>query len=183
MAGPNARVSPTEFTLDDFKLNVADPENTDTKDLRAGEGWQTVYVRDMTDEENRGQGDLYGRGRSRNPLQAEGFAGIRLVSDAATRAAAGKVRIAQRTPTGEIAAQGVIYEDDLSSLDLFNGDAGAGEKKDRADRQAFPRSHGAAIASPYSITIDVKPAADITVDDAEAETRASFEGAKVTRTN
>jgi len=180
---PSARVNPTKITLDDYELNVADPESTSTKDLKAGEGWQTVYRRDMSDSDRLGQGDLYGRGRSANPLQAQGFAGIRLVSDAAAAQAQGKIRIAQRTPSGEVAAQGVIWEDDLSAVDLFNGDPGSGTLKDRKDRTAFPQQHSAFISSPYEITIDVKPTADITVDDAEAETRAEFEGRSATRTN
>lgn len=179
----NARSNPTTFTLDDFELNVADPSSTATKSVKAGEGWQTVYVRRMSAEDQEGQADIYGRGQSENPLQAQGYLGLRLVNDTAAAQATGKVRIAQRTPTGEIAAQGVLYEDDLSTVDLFDGAAGAGTLKDRKDRQAFPQAHRAAIASPYQITIDVKPKADITIDDAEAETRASLEGRQLVRTS
>lgn len=177
----NARVNPASITLDDFELNVADPSTTDTKTVNAGEGWQTLYRRRMTDDDRLGVGDIYGRGQSANPLQAQGFAGLRFVSDAAAGQLEGKVRIAQRTPSGEIAAQGVLWEDDLESVDLFTGAAGSGTLKDRKDRQAFPQQHQAAIASPYQITIDVKPSADLTVDDAEAETRAVLEGRQVVR--
>lgn len=177
---PGARLNPETFTLDDFGLNVA---SGDTKSLTAGTGWQTVYERDMTDDDNKGTADIYGRGRSANPMQAQGFIGMRFVSDAAAGQLEGKVRIAQRTQTGEVVPNGVIYQDDLSSVDLFSGAAGSGTLKDRQDRQAFPQQHGQAIASPYTITIDVKPKSDFTVDDAESETRASIEGRQVVRTN
>jgi len=60
----------------DFNLNVA---SGDTKDLVADGNFEVLYELDVED----GQGVIFGRGANENPLQAQGFAGIRLVNDTA----------------------------------------------------------------------------------------------------
>jgi len=69
-----------------------------------------------------------------------------------------------------------IHEGELASDDLFDGAAGSGTLKDRRDRQPFPVSQSAFETEPHVISLDVNVRSDITVDDAEAETRLSAEG-------
>lgn len=155
------------YTLSDFSLNVA---SGDTKALTADGNYEVLYELDVDD----GLGEIFGRGMNENPLQAQGFAGIRLVSDAAAAQATGQWRIAVRTPQGK--RRFTLYEGNLADDDLMTGAAGSGTEKDRKDRAVFTQTLSHPVTEPLVVSIDVSVDSDITVDDAESETTMKAEG-------
>jgi len=167
VGGTRASVNAKTFTFDDFELNVA---SGDTKSMTADGNFEVAYELDIDD----GLGELFGRGTSSNPLQAEGFIGARFVSDTAAAQAQGKMRIAVRNAQGRRLYN--LYEADLNTVDLFSGAAGSGTQKDRRDREPFPVTQAAFETEPHVITIDLDVTSDITIDDAEAETALLADG-------
>jgi hypothetical protein len=151
----------------DFNLNVA---SGNTKDLVADGNFEVLYELDVED----GQGVIFGRGANENPLQAQGFTGLRLVNDTAAAQADGDYRIAVRTPQGKRVT--TLYEGDLADDDLFDGAAGSGTEKSRKDRSVFSQTNTRSVTEPYVVSIDVSVDSAITVDDAEAETAGKLEG-------
>jgi len=168
VGGTRASVSAKTYTLDDFELTASG----DTKDVTADGRYQSVYELDIED----GIGEMFGRGNSSNPLQAEGFVGMRFVSDSggSQAQAEGKVRLAVRNAQGRRLYN--LYEADLGTTDLFSGAAGAGTLKDRRDREPFPITQGAFETEPHIISIDLDVTSDITVDNAESETAMQADG-------
>jgi len=167
IGGTRAQVSPKSYVLSDFDtVNFS----TDTKDFSAAEGYQTAFELDV----DNGLGEMFGRGQSQNPLQAQGFAGLRFVSDSAAAQAEGQFRIAVRTAQGRRLYN--VVEGDLGTYDLFNGAAGSGTVKDRKNREPLPQTSGQFETEPRVITLDLDVTRDITVVDAEAETRIAVDG-------
>jgi len=163
VGGTRASVSAKTYTLDDFELTASG----DTKDVTADGRYQSVYELDIED----GIGEMFGRGNSSNPLQAEGFVGMRFVEDGATAQAEGKVRLAVRNAQGRRLYN--LYEADLGTTDLFDA---SDNVKDRRDREPFPITQGAFETEPHIISIDLDVTADITVDNAEAQTAMQADG-------
>jgi len=163
VGGTRASVSAKTFTLSDFELTASG----DTKDVTADGRFQSVYELDIED----GIGEMFGRGNSSNPLQAEGFIGVRFVSDGAAAQAEGKYRLAVRNAQGRRLYN--LYEADLNTDDLFDAN---GDVKDRRDREPFPVTQGAFETEPHIISIDLDVTSDITVDNAEAETAMQADG-------
>jgi len=145
-------------------------ERATTVDLTAAAGMETVATLDVGD----GLAAWFGRGQSANPLQAQGFIGLRLVSDAAAAQADGTYRIAVRTARGRRLF--TMHQGDLQSEDLFTGAAGSGTEKARKDREPFPNASQEWQTEPRQITIDVDVDSDITVDFDEGETAMKAEG-------
>lgn len=141
-----------------------------TVDASAGGRMETIAELDVDD----GVANWFGRGQSNNPLQAQGFAGIRLVNATAAAQATGSYRIAVRTAQGRRLYN--IHEGDLESEDLYDGAAGSGTKKDRKNREPFPNASREWQTEPRKITVDVDVDSDITVDFGEAETELAAEG-------
>jgi hypothetical protein len=141
-----------------------------TVDASADGRMETIAELDVDD----GIANWFGRGSSNNPLQAQGFIGLRLVADAAASQATGSYRIAVRTAQGRRLYN--IHEGDLASEDLFEGAAGSGSKKDRKNREPFPNASREWQTEPRKITVDVDVDSDITVDFNEAETELAAEG-------
>jgi len=168
VGGTPASVQRKEYTLeDDFDLAV---NSGQTKDLDSAAGFEQLYRLDIEE----GLGEFFGRGTEENPLQAQGFIGVRFVNDTAAAQAQGRYRFAVRNAQGRRLYN--IHEGELASDDLFDGAAGSGTLKDRRDRQPFPVSQSAFETEPHVISLDVNVGSDITVDDAEGETRLSAEG-------
>jgi len=167
IGGTRATVTRFTYGLDDFQLNV---QSGNTKSMDADGQYQTLYELDIDD----GIGEWFGRGRNENPLQAQGFAGVRFVNDTAAALAEGRWRIAVRNPQGRRLYN--LYEGSLGDDDLYDGAAGGGTLKSRRDRTAFPNTQADFETEPHEITIDLNVTSAITVDDAEAETNASLEG-------
>ena len=163
VGGVQASVNAKTFTLGDFEIL----STGDTKDLTADGRFQSLYELDIAD----GLGELFGRGDSSNPLQAQGFIGVRFVDDGATNQAAGKYRLAVRNAQGRRLYN--LYEADLNTDDLFDA---SGNIKDRRDREPFPVTQGAFETEPHVISIDLDVTADITVDDLEDETAMQADG-------
>jgi hypothetical protein len=165
--GTRAQVKPKSYRLSDF-----DPVNfsTDTKAFAAAEGYQQAYELDISD----GIGEAFGRGASENPLQAQGFAGIRFVNDTAAAKAEGSFRIAVRTANGRRLYN--LVEGDLETFDLFDGAAGSGTEKDRKNREPLAQRSSNFETEPRKLTLDLDVETDITVDDAESETRMKMDG-------
>lgn len=145
-------------------------ERSTTVDLTASAGHETVATLDVED----GLAEWFGRGASNNPLQAQGFIGVRLVNDTAAAQATGTYRIAVRNAQGRRLYN--IHEGDLASEDLFDGAAGSGTEKSRKDREPFPSASRVWETEPRQITVDVDVNSDITVDFGEAETELKAEG-------
>jgi len=169
VGGTRASVNRKVYTLADFALNVA---SGDTKDLTSDGNFEVGYELDIED----GLGELFGRGMNENPLQAQGFIGVRFVSDTpgAGDKADGRYRLAVRNAQGRRLYN--LYEGDLANDDLFTGAAGSGSEKDRRDRQPFPLTSNAFETEPHVITIDFNVSSDITIDNAEEETAAKIDG-------
>jgi hypothetical protein len=178
MAAPTYE-HPELFTFENFELAVADPSSTNTKSLVAGHGWQDAFRRDMAAPANRGTADQYGRGRSKNPQQAQGFIGMRLVDDTAASQAEGQVRLVVRSPGGQVPVA-ILYQDSLSNIDLFTGAAGSGDEKEIKNREPFPNTllglDFSWIGNPYEVVWQIKPASDITIDVDEPETALKAHG-------
>jgi hypothetical protein len=166
VGGTRASVNRKVFTLADFDLNASGT----TKDLTADGNFEVGYELDIED----GLGELFGRGLNENPLQAQGFIGVRFVDDGQSAAADGRYRLAVRNAQGRRLYN--LYEGDLANDDLFTGAAGSGSEKDRRDRQPFPLTSNAFETEPHVITIDFNVSSDITVDNAEDETAAKIDG-------
>jgi hypothetical protein len=145
-------------------------ERSTTVDLTASAGHETVATLDIDD----GLAEWFGRGTSNNPLQAQGFVGLRLVSDGAAAQAEGSYRIAVRNAQGRRLYN--LHEGDLSSEDLFDGSPGSGTEKSRKDREPFPNASNQWETDPRQITVDVDVNTDITVDFDESETALKAEG-------
>jgi len=168
VGGKRASVSRHLYDLtQEFSLNVS---TGDTKGVTADGNYEVLYELEV----DKGIAEWFGRGNNENPLQAQGFLGVRLVEDGATAQAKGTYRIAVRNSSGRRLYN--IYEGNLENDDLYTGAAGSGTLKDRKDREPFPNSSNAYIGEPRVITIDVNVDSDITVDDAESETSAKIEG-------
>ena len=166
VGGTRASVSAKTYTLDDFEINSTGT----SKSLVADGNYESVYELDIDD----GLGEMFGRGSSSNPLQAEGFIGVRFVDDGAAAQAAGKMRLAVRNAQGRRLYN--LYEADLGTTDLFSGAAGSGTPKDRRDREPLPVTQGAFETEPHIISVDLDVTADITVDDSEDETAMQADG-------
>jgi len=165
--GTRARVKHKTYTLGSFStVNFS----TDTKDFVAAENYQTAYEIDVED----GIGEWFGRGMNENPLQAQGFAGLRFVNDTAAAQATGDFRIAVRNAQNELLY--TITQGDLLTYDQYDGAAGSGTEKDRDNRAVFPNQQANFETEPHIITIDLDVDSDITIDDAESETSAKLEG-------
>jgi hypothetical protein len=164
VGGVQASVNAKTFTLGDFELNVA---SGDTKSLVADGNFETLYELDIDD----GLGEVFGRGRSANPLQAEGFIASRYVNDSAADKAEGRFRLAVRNAQGRRLYN--LYEADLETIDSQDGQ---GNAKGRRDREPFPLTAGEFETEPHVITIDLNVTSDIVVDDAEAETSLQADG-------
>jgi len=163
VGGTRASVSAKTYTLDDFELTASG----DTKDVTADGRYQSVYELDIED----GIGEMFGRGNSSNPLQAEGFVGMRFVNNGANAQAEGKVRLAVRNAQGRRLYN--LYEADLGTTDLFDGNDNV---KDRRDREPFPITQGAFETEPHIVSIDLDVTSDITVDNAESQTAMQADG-------
>jgi len=166
IGGTRARVKHKSFTLNDFDFLGSG----DTKALEANGRFEAVYEIDIED----GVGEWFGRGEQQNPLQAQGFAGLRFVDDAASALADGNWRIAVRNAQGEYLY--TLSQGDLSTYDLFDGAAGSGTQKARKDREPYPNQQANFETEPHQITLDLNVDSDITVDNAEDETAASLDG-------
>jgi hypothetical protein len=164
VGGVRASVNAKTFTLSDFELNVA---SGDTKDMTADGNFETLYELDIDD----GLGEVFGRGRSANPLQAEGFVATRFVDDTAANVASGRFRLAVRNAQGRRLYN--LYEADLSTVDSQDG---AGNLKSRRDREPFPLTAMEFETEPHVITIDLNVTEDITVDNTEADTSLEADG-------
>jgi len=169
VGGTRARVKHKNYTLDDFEFQGSGS----TLDLTANGRFEAVYEMDIED----GVGEWFGRGNNQNPLQAQGFAGLRFVSDAAAALATGDWRIAVRNAQGEYLY--TLSQGDLATYDLFDGAAGSGEEKKRKDREPYPNQQANYETEPHLITLDLDVDSDITVDDDEPETDASLDGFQV----
>jgi hypothetical protein len=145
-------------------------ERATTVDLDPAGGFEKVATLDVDE----GLAAWLGRGNSNNPLQAQGFVGVRLVSDGAAAQAEGSYRIAVRNAQGRRLYN--IHEGDLSSEDLFDGAAGSGTEKARKDREPFPNASQQWETDPRQITVDVDVNSAITVDFDESETALKAEG-------
>jgi len=163
VGGTRASVSAKTYTLDDFELTASGTSKAVTADGR----YQSVYELDIED----GIGEMFGRGSSSNPLQAEGFVGMRFVDSGASNQAQGKVRLAVRNAQGRRLYN--LYEADLSTTDLFDS---GGNVKDRRDREPLPLTQGAFETEPHIISIDLDVTADITVDNTDSETAMQADG-------
>lgn len=164
VGGTRASVSPKTYTLGDFSTIDF---SSSTRAFNASRGYEQAYELDIED----GIGEWFGRGNNANPLQAQGFAGLRFVSDSAASQASGTFRIAVRNAQGRRLYN--IAEGDLSTYDLFDS---SGNEISRKDREPFPNSQGAFETEPHKITIDLDVDSDITIDDAESETAVKLEG-------
>jgi hypothetical protein len=151
--------------------------SSDTKEATAGE-WTALYR--ITPED--GQGVVLGRGRSAAPQFAEGFGGLRLVSDSAAGQAEGDFRVTVRTKQQRRVQGGTLLEGDLTEYDLYDGAAGSGTKLKRSERRPLPRLSSTFETSEYEIWLEVRVDSTITVDDAEGETGIEFEGFLAERT-
>jgi len=168
VGGKRASVTRHLYDLtEEFALNVP---TGDTKDLTADGNYEVAYELDVDE----GIGEWFGRGMQENPLQAQGFIGLRFVDDTAASQASGTYRIAVRNANGRRLYN--LYEGNLENDDLYTGAAGNGSLKDRKDREPFPNASNAFVSDPRVITIDLKVSSDITIDDAEDETSAKIEG-------
>jgi len=161
VGGVQASVNAKTFTLGDFEIL----STTDSKDMTADGRFQSLYELDISD----GLGELFGRGDSSNPLQAQGFIGVRF-SDG-NNSAVGKYRLAVRNAQGRRLYN--LYEADLNTDDLFDA---SGNIKDRRDREPFPVTQGAFETEPHVISIDLDVTEDITVDNTQAETAVQADG-------
>jgi hypothetical protein len=148
-----------DFTPVDF--------TTDTRQFHASRGYETAYELDIDD----GLGELFGRGFNQNPLQAQGFGGIRLVNDTAAAQAEGDFRIAVRTAQGRRLFN--LIEGDLGTFDLFDS---SGNKLSRKDREVLTQTANEFQTEPLKLTLDIDVSSDIVVDDAEAQTAWEFDG-------
>ena len=164
VGGTRASVSAKTYTLDDFEINSTGT----SKSLVADGNYESVYELDIED----GLGEMFGRGNSSNPLQAQGFIGVRFTDG--TDAASGKVRLAVRNAQGRRLYN--LYEADLGTTDLFTGAVGSSSLEDRRDREPFPVTQGAFETEPHIISIDLDVTADITVEDTDDETAMQADG-------
>jgi hypothetical protein len=164
VGGTRAQVTTKTYKPGDFEPVAF---TSDTRDFSAAKGYETAYELDIDD----GIGELFGRGMQQNPLQAQGFAGIRAVSDAASSTAEGYFRIAVRTAQGRHLYN--LVEGDLGTYDLYDS---AGNLKDRKDREVLTQTSTNFETEPRKLTIDFDVTADITIDDAEAQTNWAFDG-------
>lgn len=146
-----------------------DPIST-TVSLDSDGRHQTVAELDIAD----GTAEWVGRGRSNNPLQAQGFVGIRLVNDTAAGKLSGSYRISVRTAQGRRLYN--LHEGDLESEDLFDGSAGSGTKLSRKDREPLPSASNQWETQPRILSVDVVPDSDFTVDFGESETQLRADG-------
>jgi hypothetical protein len=146
-----------------------DPVST-TVDLTSG-GRSEIVAELNIDE---GLAEWLGRGQSNNPLQAQGFVGIRLVSDEAAAQADGTYRVTVRNAQGRRLYN--LHEGDLASEDLYDGAPGSGTEKDRKDREPFPNASYQWETDPRILSVDVDVDSDITVDFDEDETTLKAEG-------
>jgi hypothetical protein len=163
------------YKFGDGDLDLTLNASGDTLDLPAGE-YKQAYKLDVQE----GQGTIFGRGSSEAPQFAEGFAGMRFVSDAAAAQATGDWRITVRTPQDRLVAE--LVSGDLEEFDLFTGAAGSGSQKDRDSRRPFSLKNRNAVTKQYNVWLEIRADSAITIDDAEAETKALIEGYKVERT-
>lgn len=160
-------VAPKTYKTGDSSVDFSPVRfSSDTKEAPARE-WTTLYALDI----QQGQGVMLGRGSSEAPNYAEGFAAIRLVDDTAANVATGDFRITVRTAQGRLVR--TLLEGDLEEYDAYDS---AGNLKDRSDRRPLSRKSNVFETHEYEIHLEVRPAATITVDDAESETRVSLEG-------
>lgn len=160
-------VAPKTFKTGDSSVDFAPVRFTsDTKEAPAQE-WTTLYSIDI----EQGQAVMLGRGASEAPNYAEGFAGIRLVNDTAAAVARGDFRLTVRTAQGRLVR--TLVEGDLEEYDIYDA---SGNLKDRAARRPFSRKSNVLETHEYEVHLEVRPTSTITVDDAEAQTRVSFEG-------
>lgn len=166
IGGTRASVSQYTYTKGDFS---AIDFTSNTRDFNSSRGYEQAYELDIED----GIGEWLGRGQSANPLQAQGFAGLRFVNDTAASQASGTFRVAVRNAQGRRLYN--IVEGDLDSYDLFDS---SGNVQARKDRQPFPNSVAAFETEPHKLTIDIDVDSDITVDDAESQTDWKLEGYK-----
>jgi len=164
VGGVRASVNAKTFTLSDFELNVA---SGDTKALTADGNFESLYELDIDD----GLGEVFGRGRSANPLQAEGFVATRYVDDGGSNVADGRFRLAVRNAQGRRLYN--LFEADLGTVDIKDGQ---GNVKSRRDREPFPLTAVEFETEPHVITIDLNVNSDITVDDAESDTQLEADG-------
>jgi hypothetical protein len=164
VGGVRASVSPYTYNKADFDTIDF---SSNTRDFNSSRGYEQAYEIDIED----GIGEWFGRGNSANPLQAQGFAGLRLVSGSASSQAAGTFRIAVRNAQGRRLYN--VVEGDLSTYDLFDS---SGNELDRKNRQPLPNSVGAFETEPHKVSIDLDVDSDITIDDTESQTEWNVEG-------
>lgn len=163
------------YKFGDGDLDLTLNASGDTLDLPAGE-YKQAYKLDVQE----GQGIVFGRGASEAPQFAEGFAGFRFVSDAAAAQATGDWRIVVRTPQDRLVDE--LVSGDLEEFDLFTGAAGSGSQKDRESRRPFSLKNPNAVTKQYNVWLEIRADSAITIDDAEAETKALIEGYKIEKT-
>lgn len=127
----------------------------ETIDLSSDGRFETVASLDIAD----GVGVLFGRGMSDNPLQAQGFTGLRLADDSTpSNVARGAFRVAVRTAQGRRKYN--AHEGDLDTEDLYDE---SDSLLDRRNRTTFPQTLPQFETEPEEITIDVDVTSDITV--------------------
>lgn len=170
VGGKRARVSPKTFTFADSGSGNGKTEFefvSSSIDLAADGRYQTVAEMDVED----GVGIMFGRGRSRNPLQAQGFAGIRFADDnTPTNVAEGDYRIAVRTSTGRRLFN--LHEGTLATEDLYDE---SDTKKDRKDREPMPQAGAEFETEPRIITIDVDASSAVTVAEPSTSSYSDLE--------
>jgi len=164
VGGTRASVSQYTYTKADFD---SIDFSSNTRDFNSSRGYEQAFEIDIED----GIGEWFGRGNSANPLQAQGFAGLRFVSGSAASQAEGTFRISVRNAQGRRLYN--VVEGDLSTYDLFDS---SGNELDRKNRQPLPNSVGAFETEPHKVSIDLDVDSDITVDDSESQTQWNVEG-------
>ena len=164
IGGTRAQVKPKTYKPGDFEPVDF---SSSTRDFQAARGFQTAYELNIED----GIGEMFGRGFNQNPLQAQGFAGIRLVNDTAAAQAEGEFRIAVRTAQGRRLYN--LVEGDLGTFDLYDSN---GDELSRKDREVLTQTSQNFETEPRKLTLDIDVSSDITVDDAEAQTNWKLDG-------
>lgn len=143
--------------------------------------WNRVFVLSIDE----GTAYLMGRGKSRNPMQAQGFIGAHLMDndsdgDGTASQIGGRWRLAVRTKNNGTHVD-TLASGSLSQIDSRKAD---GTPKDDKNLHPQPRTDGELTTKEYEISFEVKPRSATVVDAAPASGNTEFlvDGTEAERT-
>lgn len=151
----SVRTHPHTFKTREDEFEPFDSFSGGTLDLDPND-WNKVYTMDIED----GNGVLFGRGETENPLQAEGYLGATMCDADGNILTDGRYRITVRTASGALVD--TLAEGDLAQIVSREAD---GTAKEKSDRDEFRRRGNEFTTKEYLVHFEVQPDAAETVAD------------------